>query len=797
MNCPDQEKIESYVSAQLTGEKLTEFENHLQVCADCRAKVSESRENKKLLAELRTFEKDDRQPAIHGDAEVATVSRAQSLLGHRHRVIRKVGEGSAGEVFQAVDTVLERLVAIKFLRQKSPANASDSETWREARLMSQLNHPNIAQVHEIGEVNNQRFIIMEWVNGLPLTDAWKGLQLEQRLRIYLSVLDAVAAAHRRGIVHRDIKPWNILVTSDFKPKVLDFGIAVEAHSLENVERGLYRGTPAYSAPEQVSPPVKVYPATDVFALGILLYELLTDALPFPQTEPKELFEAIRNDYPELPSAVQEKVPIPLQNICLKALEKEPHKRYSDAQSLSDDINRYLRGEKVWSRPSFLVDKIQQEVFYHRQKLKVWHDNELITQKEHDRLENIYERMISPPDPSIIEARKLSLSQVCLYLGGWIAVLGSFVLFYKTWDQIPIYWRPSPAIAATTLMTIFGITMWLRKESRLSVGFLATANLLIPITILLTLGQWQILSSANYPWGTESIYKNLSEAGAYMIVGNLQVYVSSGCWLAFSLIFLRATRSSIFVVFSIIAFLAWLTTCYIITGMENWEADITAGRYLFPGIGMFIMGAVLDRRGSSPPSAGTKYAWPLCAAGLALIVLPLSAIALSDNTLFGWVYRKPAFLDETEHRLLSFVCNGIVYLGLAGVCRLLGTRLQRTLAQVLNWLGPIHILGILRILDLDRIKPAFGGLPDSHRLVYRVFLPIASFAFVFGSVARQMKSFFFSGLAGIATAVHKFTVEHLDKFFAWPVCLIIAGMAWMFVSWLVPRWQANLRLKRRK
>jgi len=784
MDCPDEERIESYISAQLTGEKLTEFEEHLQVCANCKAKVGEARENEKLLTELRIFKEDSRQSPT-GDTEAATVSRAQSLLGHRHRVVRKVGQGSAGEVFQAVDTVLERLVAIKFLRQKSSANTTDTEAWREARLMSQLNHPNIAQIHEIGEVDNQRFIVMEWVNGLPLTDAWKGLQLEQRLRIYLEVLDAVASAHRRGIVHRDIKPWNILVTSDFKPKVLDFGIAVESNVLENVERGLYRGTPSYSAPEQVSPPVKIYPATDVFALGILLYELLTDTLPFPQTEAKELFEAIRNDYPELPSAVQEKVPIPLQNICLKALEKEPHKRYSDAQSLCDDINRYLRGEKVWSRPSFLVDKIQQEVFYHRQKLKVWHDNELITQKEHDKLENIYERMISPPDPSIIEARKLSLSQVCLYLGGWIAVLGSFVLFYKTWDQIPIYWRPSPAIAATTLMTIFGIVMWLRKESRLSVGFLATANLLIPITILLTLGQWQILSSANYPWGTESVYENLSKAGSHLIVGNLQVYVSSGCWLAFSLVFLRATRSSIFVVFSIIAFLAWLTTCYIIAGMENWEADITAGRYLFPGIGMFIMGAVLDRRRS------TKYAWPLCAVGLALIVIPLSAIALSKNTLFGWVYRKPAFLNEEEHCLLSFVCNGIVYLGLAGICRLLGTRLQRTLAQVLNWLGPLHILGILRTLDSDMYH-----LAESHRLIYRFLLPIASFAFVFGSVARQMKSFFFSGLVGIAAAVHKFTVEHLDKFFAWPVCLIIAGMVWMFVSWLVPRWQANLRLKRK-
>jgi hypothetical protein len=88
----------------------------------------------------------------------------------------------------------------------------------------------------------------------------------------------------------------------------------------------------------------------------------------------------------------------------------------------------------------LTDKIQQEVFYHRQKLKVWRDNELITEREYDKLEHIYQRVIEPPDPSIIEARTLSLSQVCLYLGGWISVLGSIVLFYKTWEQISVYWR---------------------------------------------------------------------------------------------------------------------------------------------------------------------------------------------------------------------------------------------------------------------------------------------------------------------------------------------------------------------
>jgi hypothetical protein len=139
-----------------------------------------------------------------------------------------------------------------------------------------------------------------------------------------------------------------------------------------------------------------------------------------------------------------------------------------------------------------------------------------------------------------------------------------------------------------------------------------------------------------------------------------------------------------------------------------------------------------------------------------------------------------------------MCNGVIYLGLAGVCRLLGTRFQRALAQVLSWLGPLHFLAVLRILDLDKLD-----LPHLHRMTYRFLLPVASLAFVFGSVVRQMKSYFFSGLAGIAAAVHKFTVEHLDKFFAWPVSLIITGIIWMLVSWLVPRWKASVALKRQQ
>jgi len=784
MTCPDPETIEQYSSGRLPAERAAEVARHLEGCPTCQAQVEQCIANEHLLTQLKELARSEGglwPDAADGPA--LTVEQAQELLGQRYRVIRRVGQGPAGTVFQAVDGILAREVAVKFLRQKTSDLSPD---WHEARLMGQLNHPHIAQIHEIGQAGAYRFMVMEWVDGPPLTQAWAGLGLAQRLAVYVKVLDAVSAAHRREIIHRDLKPTNILVSSALAPKVLDFGIAMEGESPAGLEPGVYRGTPAYSAPEQVTAPVHVTQATDVYALGVLLYQLLTDSLPFPESDPLALFAAIRNRYPELPTAVQAGVPLALQNICLKCLEKDPQHRYPDAQHLAEDLGRFLRGERVWARPSFVTDQVQQDLFHHRQKLKVWQDNGLLTEEELDRLETIYKRMIDPADPSIIESRHLSFSQVCLYLGGWVTVLGSVVLFYKTWDTIPLVWRPAPAWVASAIMMAIGTLLWRHKETRLSVGFLATANLLIPVTLALTLGQWHLLSAADVPWGDESLHKALSEAGSYVLIGNVQLQVSTWCWLAVSGALLWLTRSSIFAMFSVVASLAILTSAYAIQGMAQWTADLIAGRYLYAAVGLFALGTVLDYKGHR------RYAWPPLIAGLALLVGSLTGLALSDNTLFGWAYERPSALASAEHHALSFMANGVIYLALAGLCRSLGTPLQRSIAKALNWLGPIHLLAPLRVLDLDSLE-----LPAAHRLVYRVALPIASFGFVFGSVTRQMKSFFFSGLSGIAASVHKLTVEHLDKFFAWPVTLIVTGLVSMFASWIIPRWRAQRSLRQRR
>ena len=207
----------------------------------------------------------------------------------------------------------------------------------------------------------------------------------------------------------------------------------------------------------------------------------------------------------------------------------------------------------------------------------------------------------------------------------------------------------------------------------------------------------------------------------LYVGNLQLCTSALCCLVFSLIFLRITRSSIFVVLSVVSYLSVLTVIYIIYGMlaeERWLDEIIAGRYLFTGIGFFIMGIALDKRGH------VHYAAPLSVSGLILIVGPLSVIASSSSTLFGWLDIVPDFLLEdkndptsltVEATYLSFAANGLIYLSLASLCRSMRTLLQRRLSQVFNWLGPLHILGALRMLDGEDTY----GDDIQHRLLYPV------------------------------------------------------------------------------
>jgi eukaryotic-like serine/threonine-protein kinase len=265
------------------------------------------------------------------------------MIGDRYRLDALVGQGGFGRVYRAFDTWLERAVAVKVPRVDRPVTGGEVDQCRtEARKVARLRHPNIVPVHDVGREGNTCFIVGEWIEGENLAvRIEKGRPDYQEVaRIVAEIADALGHAHRAGFVHRDIKPANILIDPQGKAFLTDFGIAVvEEDLLRDVTAA---GTLPYMAPEQLGEglgPVDL--RADLYALGVMLYELLTGRRPFLASTPIELREQILVGDPPPPRSIEPKVPEELERICLRCLARRPDDRYQGADQVWADLRAYL------------------------------------------------------------------------------------------------------------------------------------------------------------------------------------------------------------------------------------------------------------------------------------------------------------------------------------------------------------------------------------------------------------------------------------------------------------------------
>jgi eukaryotic-like serine/threonine-protein kinase len=254
----------------------------------------------------------------------------------RYRLVRRIGVGGMGEVWEADDTVLGRRVALKVLVQELADDArATSRFVREARATAKLTHPNVTRVYDFGRDGGVPYLVMEFLEGETLADRLAGgpMPPAEAARICAAVADALEAAHSRGIIHRDIKPGNVLLTSAGEVKVMDFGIAAAADETHSTTgSGLY-GTAAYISPERAAGQAAT-PAADVYSLGAVLYELLTGRPPFIGDSPVLVVRAHLQEQPRPVRELAPWVPVRLADTCEAALAKDPAQRPSSAAALA-------------------------------------------------------------------------------------------------------------------------------------------------------------------------------------------------------------------------------------------------------------------------------------------------------------------------------------------------------------------------------------------------------------------------------------------------------------------------------
>lgn len=258
----------------------------------------------------------------------------------RYTVRTPIGEGAFSVTYRAVDTSLQRDVAIKVLREQYAVHEGfDSRFEREARSAARISHPNVISVYDYGRQGHLPYIVMQYVDGPNLKEYVREegpLTVEEAINFARQILDGLAAIHDEGIIHRDVKPQNVLIDTGLQAKITDFGVAFVTVDPGLTETGMAVGTAAYMAPEQASGE-PVGPQADLYAVGVILYELLTGRLPFPGDNPVQVMYRHVNEMPEPPRSLNRSVPLGVEAVILKALAKDPYDRFPDARTMVDAL----------------------------------------------------------------------------------------------------------------------------------------------------------------------------------------------------------------------------------------------------------------------------------------------------------------------------------------------------------------------------------------------------------------------------------------------------------------------------
>ncbi len=364
-SCLTSDELTAFNLGELPPTQLEGLAAHMEVCAQCEAAARQ-------LDSTSTPLLDAYRRSVHS-TQLTDAAKVPQRVGE-YDIIEEIGRGGMGVVYQARHRRLQRIVALKMLIGGSFALPDEVIRFRaEAEAVARLQHPNIVQIYEIGELEtdagiSRPYFTLEYVEGGSL--AARVTARPQPAGLAAGWIETLARAthyaHGQGIIHRDLKPSNVLLTADGQPKICDFGVAkLLANSELKTQSGMLVGTAEYMAPEQAAGNCTPGPAVDIYALGAILYTLLTGRPPFQGVSPLHTLEQVRRQEPITPRRLQPLIPRDLETICLKCLEKEPARRYTTAAELADDLRQFLCDEPIRARRPTIWERTARWVRRHK------------------------------------------------------------------------------------------------------------------------------------------------------------------------------------------------------------------------------------------------------------------------------------------------------------------------------------------------------------------------------------------------------------------------------------------------
>jgi len=617
---------------------------------------------------------------------------------------------------------------------------------------------------------------MELVEGTWLVEAGRALTLMQKAELMRKVAVAADFLHEHQIVHRDLKPTNILVSADLEPKILDFGLAqhLESDSRRVTRPGEIIGTPDYFSPEHTQPGSRFDSRSDVFSLGTMLYELLTGSPPFHGETFGEQVRLIREQEPTLPRRRNPEIPGDLQDVCLKALEKKPENRYASAREMADDLERFLAGEKVHAVPTAYSNLMSGKIEQHLRELEGWREEEIVSQHEYEVLCRDYGRLVEREDAWILNARRLSLPQVSLYLGAWILTVGAALLFLFQFVNLSGTLGVVVVAGVAALMADRGLRLWKSGQFRVGIAYLLAFCLLLPIALLVAFGAYHLFAkaAANPKWellgSISKTFKQTTNAQIWWaVILSLPTYV----WLR------RFTKSSVFsLVFAVMAAWLWVVTLMRM-GLLEWM-DTDPGKFYFrliPAALLFFAISLAVEWRHLPNDS--RYFYPIA---VVFTFAALSGLASDHKPYQEWL---EALLPWTRGQIeYLFIINAGIYLLLEVICERFSVSQMRAAGKAFRFAIPGHVLTSLFFLGLeakDRWEGHLNNLSMKREArVFEMLLPAAALVFVYGSIRKQMKNYFVVGMIFLAVGLVRLQEDIFEQRSRWPILLLILGSALM-------------------